>query len=38
VSVVGDECFDDHEHFLRHVRELGEGYKRNKFGRAALPH
>jgi len=30
VSVVGDEFFDDHEHFLRHVRELGEGYKRNK--------
>lgn len=22
--------FDDHEHFLRHVRELGEGYTRNK--------
>ena len=22
--------FDDHEHFLRHVRELGESYTRNK--------
>lgn len=24
------EHFDDEEHFLRHVRELGENYKRNK--------
>jgi len=28
--------FDDEEHFLRHVRELGEGYRRNKM--AVQPH
>ncbi|MDI7921749.1 hypothetical protein [Ferirhizobium litorale] len=30
VSTFGLDHFDDEEHFLRHVRELGEGYKRNK--------
>lgn len=30
VSTFGLDHFDDEEHFLRHVRELGEGYTRNK--------
>jgi hypothetical protein len=30
VSVVGDHHFDDQDHFLRHVRRLGNNYKRNK--------
>jgi hypothetical protein len=30
VTTWSMDHFDDHEHFLRHVREIGEGYKRNK--------
>ncbi len=30
VTTYSLDHFDDQEHFLHHVRELGEGYKRNK--------
>ncbi len=30
VTTYNLDHFDDEEHFLRHVRQLGQGYKRNK--------